>query len=283
MNKICGKSIFVLVCLLNTGLSFAEEPIVPFDQKFALSVSAKYNVEMFLHQGADYASYSTDRPLDIGFGFRYKGLAASAYIPVNFKFTSFDVALNLYFQRMYFETAFKRYENFYPGEVTDENAGLDIMSSGILAGWIHNYKNHSLRSVFTLSEGQTVSSGSFLYGFGAFYTSVLSKNDTLPRYKERQHIVYFGPTGGYSYTWILPFDIFLNAGINVGANLGIDINEPRVLFIPQINPRIAFGYHHISWSINMVMGCNASLLLWSKDDIEILVPATVSITFSKRF
>jgi hypothetical protein len=285
MNKVVYTFIFLLLYLLNTGLSFAEESIVPFDQKFALSVSAKYNVEMFLHQAENYASYNTDRPLDIGLNFRYKGLAASVYIPVNFKFTSFDTALNLYFQKMYFETSFKRYENFYPGEDTGEyaNAGLDIMSSGILAGWIHNYKKYSLRSTFTLSERQIVSGGSFLYGFGTFYISVLSKNGTLPRYNERQHIVYFGPTGGYSYTWILPADLFLNADINIGANLGIAINEPEVLFIPQINPRIAFGHHHTSWSINAVMGCNASLLLWDKEDMDILVPATMSITFSKRF
>ncbi|GMO70317.1 MAG: hypothetical protein Ta2A_18890 [Treponemataceae bacterium] len=196
---------------------------------------------------------------------------------------------------MYYEIFFKRYDNFYldNGEETlaRKNTGLDIMSSGIMAGWIHNHKNHSLRSVFTLSEKQTVSSGSFLYGFGVFYTSIrfnssinyLPQNETMTRYNKRQHIVYFGPTAGYSYTWILPHDMFLNLGLIVGANLGVTINDAKILFVPQINPKITFGHHNTSWSVNAVMGCNTSILLWDKDNFDIVVPATMSVTFSKRF
>jgi hypothetical protein len=158
------------------------------------------------------------------------------------------------------------------------------MSAGIMAGWIHNYKEHSLRSVFILSEKQSISSGSFLYGIGAFYTSIYSQNETQTRYnKERQHIIYFGPTAGYSYTWVFPHSMFLNVGINIGANLGINTNVTNILFIPQINPKITFGHHNNSWSINAVMGCNASVLLWNKSDFDTLVPTTMSVTFSKRF
>ncbi|GHV80482.1 hypothetical protein AGMMS49944_22730 [Spirochaetia bacterium] len=104
----------------------------------------------------------------------------------------------------------------------------------------------------------------------------------MTRYSERQHIVHFGPTAGYSYTWILPHGMFLNAGITIGTNVGIDINEPQILFIPQVNPKITFGYHHSSWSVNAVMGCNASVLLWN-NDFDIAAPATMGVTFSKRF
>jgi hypothetical protein len=187
---------------------------------------------------------------------------------------------------MYYETFIKRYTNFYNRDDKTnqhENIGLDIMSSGIMAGWIHNYKEHSLRSVFTLSEKQTVSSGSFLYGFGVFFTSIYSQNETQTRYNERQNIVYFGPTAGYSYTWLLPHSMFLNAGVNIGANLGINIHDTSMLFIPQVSPKITFGHHNNSWSINTVMGCNASVLLWNRDNFDTLIPATMSVTFSKRF
>jgi hypothetical protein len=272
------------MCILNTGLSYAEDTIVPFDKKIALNLSGKYNMGIFQQQSADYRA---DTPWKIGLGLRYKNLAAQLFIPVSFNIDdSFDAALNCYLKKMYYETFIKRYKNFYDedDETTEHgNVGLDILSGGILAGWIHNYKNHSLRSVFTLSENQTASNGSFLYGFGVFYTSIYSENETMPRYNERQHIVYFGPTMGYSYTWTLPHDLFLNIGVNGGANLGITINDPKILFIPQINPKITFGHHHASWSINAVMGSNTSVLLWDKDNFDTLVPATMSLTFSKRF
>jgi hypothetical protein len=188
---------------------------------------------------------------------------------------------------MYYETFAKRYQKFYisddDGIIKQKNAGLDVMSVGMLTGWIGNHENHSLRSVFTLSEKQTASSGSFLYGLGAFYTSIYSQNETTSRYIKRQHIVYFGPTAGYSHTWIFKHDIFLNLALNIGANLGIGINDPQILFIPQVNPKIIFGHHNSSWSVNAVMGANASLLLWGKGNFDILAPVTMSITFSKRF
>jgi hypothetical protein len=205
---------------------FAEDTIIPFPQKLALSLSGKYNIVIFQQQSA---AYTTDKPWDIGLGIRYKNFAAQAFIPLSFNNDSFDAAVNFYLEKMYYEIFIKRYTNFSidnDDETAErENVGLDIMSGGIMAGWIHNHKNHSLRSVFTLSEKQTVSSGSFLYGLGVFYTSIYSQNEVLPRYTERRHIVYFGPTVGYSYTWIFNHDIFLNLGLNIGANLGININD----------------------------------------------------------
>jgi hypothetical protein len=105
----------------------------------------------------------------------------------------------------------------------------------------------------------------------------------MPRFKERQHILYFGPTAGYSYTFIFKYDIFLNLSLNIGANLGIGINNPKVLFIPQISPKITIGHHHGTWSINTVMGCNASMLLWGKGDFNEIIPVTMSVTFFKHF
>jgi hypothetical protein len=77
--------------------------------------------------------------------------------------------------------------------------------------------------------------------------------------------------------------MFLNVGLNMGANLGININDAKILFIPQINPKITFGHHHTSWSVNAVMGCNISVLLWNIGTVDTVAPATMSVTFSKRF
>jgi hypothetical protein len=288
MNKTSCE-FTILLFILNAGLLFAEDPvdgdtIYQFPQKWAVSLSSKYNMGIFQQQPA---SYRTDKPWDIGIGLRYKNLAAQGFIPLSLKGGSFDIAVNFYLKKMYFETLIKRYQNFYingdDNTVGNEDIGLDVMSSGILAGWVHNHTNHSLRSVYTLSEKQTASSGSFLYGFGVFYSSLYSQGGIIPRYNERQHIVYFGPAAGYSYTWIFKHDLFLNMAFTVGTDLGININDTKLLFIPQINPKIVFGHHNNSWSINTVMGNNTSFFLWSSRNFEILIPVTISVTFSKRF
>jgi hypothetical protein len=93
--------------------------------------------------------FRTDEPWKIGLGFRYKKYSAKFSVPVNFKFNSFDVELNSYYEELYLEAYLKRYQSYYSDKTTEnKNAGLDIMSAGITAGWIHNNQNHSLSSVY---------------------------------------------------------------------------------------------------------------------------------------
>jgi hypothetical protein len=251
----------------------------------ALSLSGKYNIGVFQYDGD---SYRTDKPWDIGVGLRYKSLAATVFLPLSANNDAFDVAFNFYLKKMYFETFIKRYTNFYPGEqdhadrAIRENVGLDVMNTGLFVGWVADETRHSLRSLFSLSEEQRSSSGSFLYGFGVCFTSLYSENPAMPRYAERHSIVYFGPTGGYSYTWVFPHRLFLNLGATVGANAGIKASDGGFLFIPQVNPKITFGHHDDSWSVNAVMGCNTSMLFWGDGDFDTLAPATMSVTFSRR-
>jgi hypothetical protein len=268
--------------LFTAGLVFSEETITTFNEKFALSLSGKYNIGIFEQQQT--ASYTTEKPWDLGLGIRYKNIAAQIFIPVSFNGNSFDLELNSYFEKLYFELFLKRYQTFYNNKEPEHNdAGLDIMAAGITAGWIHNNQNHSLSSVYSLDRKQNISSGSFIYGFGIFYASIYSENNDIQHYDERKHIIHFGPMGGYSYTWILPHDMFVNTGITIGANLGINATENTVLFIPQIKPKISFGHHNRTWSINAVIGTNAAMILWDKNDFDILAPSTMVVTFSKRF
>jgi hypothetical protein len=298
MNKVHFKCILLLFLIFNIELLFAEDAedtanesvIVPFAEKIALGFSGKYNMGIFSQHSVGYKhrpdTYRTDAPWNIGLAIRYKNIAAQLFIPTSLDDNSFNTTLNLYFKKMYYEAHIKYYKSFYLGNekrnIEHKNVGLDILSSGMKAGWVYSYKNHSLRSVFTMSERQTASSGSFLCGLGVFYTSIHSQNEFMPRYAERQHIIYFGPSTGYSYTWIFSHNMFLNIGFTTEANLGININDTKILFIPQINPKITFGHHDGSWSVNMIMGCNTSFLLWGGNSFDVLTPATMSVTFSKR-
>jgi hypothetical protein len=274
--------LFLVFCFLHIQRLFCEEAIAEFDEKFAISLFWNYNIGIFMQKQTQ--GLRTDEPMQIGLGFRYKNYSASFSVPLNFKFNSFDVELNSYFEKLYFESYLKRYQSYFNNKENDHtNAGLDSMSAGITAGWIHNHQNHSLRSVYSLHEKQNISSGSLLYGFGVYYDSLYSDTPEITRYNERKHIIYFGPTAGYSYTWVLPHAMFLNLSLNAGTNLGFDITENKILFVPHIKPKISFGRHNRAWSINAVMVNNATILLWDSNNFAVLAPSTMTVTFSKRF
>jgi hypothetical protein len=271
----------LLFSLFNAALVFPEEPTTLFGEKFALNFMGNYNIGIFSQDQA--LSYRTDEPWRIGLGFRYKKIAAQIFVPVSFKSNSFDLEFNSYFEKMYIESFLKHYRSFYNEDNGYDDAGLDVMAAGITTGWIYNNQNHSLSSVYHLDRKQNSSSGSFLYGFGAFYTSIYSENNDMKQYVERKHILHFGPMAGYSYTWVLPHDMFINTGITVGTNVGIHATGKELLFVPQIRPKISFGHHSRAWSINLAMASNSTILLWDRNKPDILAPSTMTIIFSKRF
>jgi hypothetical protein len=275
------RCMLLIFSLLNAALVFPEETTTLFGEKFALNVMGNYNVGIFSQEQA--VSYSTDEPFRIGLGFRYKKTAAQIFVPVSFRFNSFDLEFNSYFEKMYVEIFLKHYRSFYNKDNGYDDAGLDVMAAGITAGWVYNNPNHSLSSVYHLDRKQNISSGSFLYGFSAFYTSIYSAKSVIKQYDERRHIIHFGPMAGYSYTWTLPRDMFINTSITAGTNLGIYAAGKELLFIPQIKPKISFGHHGSAWSINVVMSCNSTILLRDKRNPDILAPSTMTLTFSKRF
>jgi hypothetical protein len=69
----------------------------------------------------------------------------------------------------------------------------------------------------------------------------------------------------------------------VGFDAGIDTSENRWLFIPQIMPKLSFGYHGDSWSISFIGDCNDIIIPWSKNNFDNIVFSNMVITFSKRF
>jgi hypothetical protein len=267
---------------LNLEKTYSEN-IVRFDENFALNFFGNYNVGMFIHNYNSENGYSTNEPWDIGIGLRYKEFSAQILIPLSFDIKSFDLDLNLYFEKLHYEIFYKHYPDFYT-KGDSNNIGLDVMSAGIKADWVQDYENHSLSSVFNLDKIQNISTGSFIYGFGVFYSSIQSNNETLNYYRERQNFVYFGPSAGYSFTWIFRHNVFLNLSLNVAANLGINSSmDNKILFIPQIEPNIVIGHHNRTWSINIKTMCNSTILLWGEDNFAMLGLATATIMFSKRF
>ena len=257
---------------------YADETIQYFNEKLTISLLVNYNYGSFTQ---DDTEYITIRPINIGLGFRYKMIAASASFPVPFNNMSFNFEINPYFDRMYYHAYFKYYQDFYRGNQA-EKSNLDILSSAITATYVVNHENHSLSSVMNLDKKQTVSSGSFLYSFGAFFSSIFS--ETMDNYNERRHnLLYFGPGIGYSYTFVFENDMFLNVSMVIFTNAGININNKEWSFIPQMEPQIVFGQHKKTWSFNIRIANNSEFILRERSNYDILTLSSISAILSKRF
>ncbi|GHU58589.1 hypothetical protein FACS189444_2490 [Spirochaetia bacterium] len=292
-------SVYILFFVFFTHaaiLSAAEENIVSFPENCAFNFSGIYTTNSFI-QGE--SQYRADKPWSIGIGIRYKTTSLRVSVPLyDFAtlFQSFDMQSNAYYDALYYEAFCRRYQDFSYGGTDSITAGgtdgaepdkrgidLSLFSAGVSAGWIQNSKNHSLSAVYDLDKMQTVSSGSFLLGFGVFYTSIYCTDDTIKNYREEQRFIYFGPTAGYSYTLILPHTMFVNINFGMGLNAGFNTNESRWLIIPQFMPKISFGHHNKSWSINVVGGSNLTTIAWDKRNHDTLLASAMTLTFSKRF
>jgi hypothetical protein len=284
------NQILVIIFFSLTLSVFADDTIVPFDETWAITISAKYVITSFSQEQS--AQYTTDRPWAMGLGIRYKTTSAALLLPSFYAFDehpfeSFDVQLSSYYDFIYYEAFSKRYQGFTErtaeSEGDDKNIDLRVFSSGISAGWLLNGENHSLSAVYDLDCKQSSSSGSPIIGFGVFYTSIFSDDENIKRYADNQSFIYFGPNVGYSYTFVFPNNIFLNMNLVIGLDAGININTNRWLFIPLITPKLSFGHHNNAWSINVSAGCNYTAIIWDADSIDNLRPATMTVTFSKRF
>ena len=281
------KKIF-FICILISNVLFlssvyADNIFTFFDEKWAIDLFTKYNMGIFSE--LNHSEYRTDKPFDIGIGFRYKNISAHISVPIIlddfFDIWAFDFETDSYFDNIFYEAYFKHYPYFY---IDDSNlqSELSIHSSGLMATFIHNHENHSLTSVTTLDRKQYISSGSLLYGFGVFHSSIFSAEASLKKYNERQHLLYFGPSIGYSYTWVFGYGVFLNSSLVFFANPGMNISTGSWLFFPQFEPKIVLGHHNNTWSTNLIMKNNAKFIMLNKDDIDILTLVSITITFSKR-
>jgi hypothetical protein len=277
---------------------YAEDSFTAFDKDWTISLFSNYNLGVFTQ--ADTSIYRTNKPWNIGLGVRYKifsakfsyslPVTASSAIEPSVAEPSLDFEFASYFNSMYFEAFFKYYRDYYVRE-TNEPGGLDTLSSGIMATFVQNYKNHSMSSVMNLDKKQNISSGSLLFSLGAFYSSFYSTSGEINNFNERQNLIYFGPGIGYSYIWVFDNGSFLNASLILFTNVGYNMSANKWLFIPQLEPNFVIGHHFATWSVNIKVMNKTTVLLGDtgflsypeKLDYNLLSLMTISLTLSKRF
>jgi hypothetical protein len=270
--------IFLFAALSAGSEVYAEDTIQYFNEKLTISLFLNYNYGSFTHEDIEFITVT---PINIGFGLRYKNLSASFSVPITFNNTSFDFVINPYFDKIYYYAYVKYYHDFYQTDL-NEKSNLDILSSAITATYVMNHENHSLSSVINLDKKQTVSSGSLLYSFGAFFSSIFS--ETMYNYNGKRHnLIYFGPGMGYSYTFVFDNDMFINVSMVIFTNAGINMNNKEWLFIPQMEPQIVFGRHNKTWSFNIRIANNSEFILREQSNYNILTLSSFSAILSKRF
>jgi len=281
INKIIFIGILYTALFLDFPV-YAEDNIQYFDENFAISANLNYNYGVFNQENI---VYSTNRILNVGLGFRYKYFSAAISFPIPFNVASFDFEINPYFDKIYYHAYIKYYKDFYTGN-TKEKSGLDVFSSAITATYVLNHENHSLSSVISLDKRQTVSNGSLLFAFGTFFSSIYSTDtdEAMNDYnKKRQNLAYFGPGIGYSYTWVLENDVFVNLSAVIFTNMGVNTNTKELSFIPQLEPQFVFGQHKKTWSFNIKIANNSEILLKGLNYFDILTLNSFTATVSKRF
>ena len=261
-----------------------ESNILKFDNTFTLKLLTKLNSLVF-EDGLNNHEFETNRPLDIGIGFGYKDFSFDFYMRTPFlynqdysKSQSFDVgSIYFYEDSCYFDGYIKYYNGFIDN--TGKEINLKIYNIGVSGEYIFN-KDHSIRSVYNLDRKQLESNGSFLIGGGIFIISINSDNDYINDYYDRKIIYYFGPNIGYSYTFIIVDNFFINLLFTFGINC--IINKEEVSFGLQTFPKLSFGYHGKTWSMNIY--ANAYLLndYIKEDEGNVITEETIGIVFSKR-
>lgn len=251
---MCGKRFAFLFLLPFFYISGnAQEPaVVKFNNILTLNVSMNYNYMVYEQSSLDH-SLQSNRPWDFGvnIGFLNISLGFSFSVPFLYdqyheKSQSYDISFNNYNDKSFTSGYIRYYSGFNNG--VDKNIDLKIFSMGISWAYVFN-EDHSIRAVYNLDRKQTVSNGSFLIGGGLSFSSINSTSSLLSNYKKEQNTFYSGPNIGYSYTWILGGDFFINVLSTIGANYVLNNWKLSAGF--QASPKFSVGYHSKYWSLSV--------------------------------
>jgi hypothetical protein len=279
----------------NAGETAAKDAAIEkFSNRFALGLALRYNGMYFLQKDEPDENISSNLPLDFGVIAAFEWLTLTFNLSLINTFNneffgekSFDTRIDLYRETMYWKFFIKTDRGFHTGSTgAGDRSGeidLEMFSGGLYWMYILNYRQHSLRAVYSLDRKQNVSSGSVLLGANTIYNNIYSGDGAISRYADRQHLLSLGPNCGYSYTWVFDNNMFINIHAIAGFNLSFNINTGGPFFTPQMLPRAALGYHGKTWSINLAG--ETEILVWQQDRTirDNTVWFSVKVTVLKRF
>jgi hypothetical protein len=102
LTASAGRLLLLVFFFIN-GLNplFTEGEIIPFDENVALNFYGNFNIVNFASK--ENRSYTSASPWSIGLGIRYKNISARLFLPLWFENNPFDIQLNSYYEKVYYE------------------------------------------------------------------------------------------------------------------------------------------------------------------------------------
>ena len=228
------------------------DAVQKFDTKFSVGLNTKFN---FVIYGNGEIAANSNAPVFLGFSFGYQDYALFFSIAQTYTYeqtpgkrTAFDAALSFYQEHWFEELSFKLYDDF---KMNDAPFDFQYISGNLSGAYIFNADQFSLRAVYPMNRLQRSSAGSFMGG-GNIRTAAIQSKD-IPHFNDQVWYIAAGPNAGYSYTFMLKNQFFINFFVLAGLNLGAALPAQTIIFSPFVTSKIAVGKHFQTWSLNFVL------------------------------
>ena len=210
-------------------------------------------------------TYMPNNPIILGVGISVNNTIVNLSIGqgLNFmtdkkkgKTEAFDFQVHNYGRKFIIDLFVQQYHGFYTEDDRGNNIqlypDLDITQYGANGQYVFNHDKFSYKAAFNQSERQLKSAGSYLLGWGAFYTNIESDSTFVYRQKNTLRNYQIGASGGYAYLWAIDANWFVSGSATMGINLGSEsLDKVRIKIFPTIFPRFAAGYNKENWSVGL--------------------------------
>lgn len=282
--------IFITVglCHAQVDSSYIKE----FDHKLALSayISKSYVMLNQEFESGGEREFIPNNPPSIGLGIAIKNTIINVSGGYGFSFMrdkkkgktkSLDLQIHSYGKKLAYDIFIQRYKGFY--SEYDDNIklfpDLKIQQYGATVQYVFNNKRFSYGAAFTQNKLQLKSAGSLLAGVNVYYTAINSDSAFIFRDRHSFYSFQIGINGGYSYTWAINKNWFINGSLTVGANVGIEKKRGNLYL--NAFPRIAIGYNSKDWSIGLSY-INNMVAPSYKEETMYLSSGNLQLTFIRR-
>lgn len=278
-----------------TVYTIEKERVSKFENLFSIRLLANYNFVAFASSEYDGGTLNSHRPVDVGVGLGFKDFSFDVKFSLPFTVgegdipsTGFDTGLDFFPKNLWLQIKYRRFGGLTTDSYGDDTVktvrNVDFRQRDMYLSvlWVKSGKDKfSVRAPYFLDRIQKQSAGSFIFGGKIQSTMAVDRARVLDYYSKERNTYSTWAHGGYSYTWLLDKDFFVNGWALGGMAVGA-LGNGAFGFFPDVNLKIAAGRWHQSWSWNAVMQATYSpSLYW--DHVEQRYLSSFEILVVKRF
>jgi hypothetical protein len=196
------------------------------------------------------------------------------YLDLQFHFFFRSFVIDIYYLRyngFYLENSYEMLNGWENPETYRIRPDIGVKSYGGSFHYFFNKKKFSYKAVFTQNEWQRKSAGSLILGGGIFFIPVSADSSFIPNdikyddffrgfHFKAADMFSFGPTVGYTHTFVMWKKLFLNLTLVGGLTAGYtdlvtnsNDQEERTGFTWHFQSvfRTGFGYNSDRWYVGL--------------------------------